>query len=106
MQTFKEFDGLFCGCLVAMDGHGGIDDFFHLPADGAGILDGYRTPDVQIDIIAIGHWDVDSHLTGVEKCVCCLAENEEQKNEEQTAGVGTDATRGGDVEKFHIFGGI
>ena len=42
-----------------MDGHGGIDDFFHLPADGASILDGYRTPDIQIDIIAIGHWDVD-----------------------------------------------
>ena len=84
-----------------MDRHGGIDDFFHLTADGASILDGYRTSDVQIDIIAIRHRDVDSHLTGIEKCVCCLAENEEQ-----TAGVGTDATRGGDIEKLHIFWGI
>ena len=101
MQTVKELDGLFGGCLVAMDRHGGIDDLFHLPADGAGILDGDRAPDIQIDIIAIGYRDVDSHLTGIEKCVCCLAEHEEQ-----TAGVGADTTGGGDVEKLHVFWGI
>ena len=84
-----------------MDGHGGIDDLLHLATDGTCIFDGDRTADVQIDIIAIRYGDVDSHLTGIEKCMGCLAEYEEQ-----TAGVGTETTGGCDIEKFHILWGV
>ena len=90
-----------CRCLVAMDGYSGVDDLLHLTTDGPRIFNSYWTADVQIDIIAIGYRDVDSHLAGIEKRMGSLTEYEKQ-----AAGVGTRTTGGCDIEKLYILWGI
>ena len=72
---------------MTVDGHGGIDDLLHLLADAACIVEGDRMADVEIDIIAVGDGDIDSHLAFLIKFVYRLAEHEEKGT-----GVSTGAT--------------
>ena len=87
MLLFEHADGFFCGGFMTVDGHGGIDDLLHLLADAACIVEGDRMADVEIDIIAVGDGDVDSHLAFLVKSVYRLAEHEEKGT-----GVSTGAT--------------
>ena len=83
VEGFEHANGLFGGGLVAVDGQGGVDNFLHAATDAAGIVQGDGVADVEVDVVAVGHGDVDRHLAPFVEVVDSLAEHEEER-----AGVG------------------
>ena len=86
---------------MTVDGEGGIDNLLHTLADAADIVERHGMADVEVDIVAVGHGDVDGHLGTLVEVVDGLAQDEEQRTR-----VGTQAAGRLHVEKLDGLGVI
>ena len=99
MQLGEHLNGFLGGCLMAVNGNGGIDNLLHALTDVPCILKCHGMSDVEINIIAIGDGNVNGYLTRCVEVVDGFTQDEEQR-----AGVGAQASGGGDVEEFDVLG--
>ena len=81
---------------MSADGHAGVDNLPHAPADAVDVGRGDGMVELQVHVVAVRHGDVDDHLGAAVQIMDSLAEHEEKR-----AGVVAQARARPHVEEFH-----